>query len=59
MYYSQERIGEDMVDGVGMGNQEGHRKVEMVLLSSQRDKGRGYESRPDSREIMDTWLMNS
>jgi len=48
-----------MVDGVGMGNQEGHGKVEMVLLSSQRDKGRGYESRPDSREIMDTWLMNS
>lgn len=30
-----------MVDGVGMGNQEGHGKVEMVLLPSQRDKERG------------------
>lgn len=32
-----------MVDGVGMRNEEGHGKVEMVLLLSQRDKERGLQ----------------
>lgn len=30
----------------------------MVLLSSQRDEERGYESRSDSTKIVDTWLVN-